>query len=115
MVRDFRYLGSHINTAGGRRASTLDGRFDKAVAMLRRLKRLYIAGKAKVKTIRTVVYPAALYGVEASSTTRTKTAALAAGLITRLIFKQLKQFVAASKRESSVNLGFGTAANSIRA
>ena len=34
VVKDFRYLGAHLNTAGMRKAGTLDRRYDKAIAML---------------------------------------------------------------------------------
>ena len=80
VVKDFRYLGVHINTVAVRRASTLDKRIERAIAMLRRLKHLPMGMAAKAKTIRTVVYPGGLYGIEVAQTTRTKIAALAAAV-----------------------------------
>ena len=63
-----------------RKAPTLDGRIDKAMPRLRRLKHLPISSEAKAKAIRTVVYPAALYGIEVSQSTRPNVAVLAAAV-----------------------------------
>ena len=80
VVRDFRYVGAHLNTMRVRKAATLDARFHKGVGMLRRLKNLHIDIADKAKAIRTVVYPATLYGIEAARTTRTKVGILAAAV-----------------------------------
>ncbi len=78
VIRDFRCLGAHLNTTGIRKAATLVKRFGRAGAMLRRLRRIPISAAAKAKAVRTIVYPAAMYGIGAVQVTRAKMANLAA-------------------------------------
>ena len=52
---DFRYLGAHLNTGGGRRSATQDARADRGIAQLRRTARLRARPEEKAKTIRVKV------------------------------------------------------------
>ena len=63
MVDNSRYLGAHICASGPKRATTLSNRFTKAISMLQVLSRLPIAMHHKAATIRTKIFPMALYGI----------------------------------------------------
>ena len=80
VVRDFRYLGAHINTTAVRKAATIDERITKAISVLKRLKWMKMRVEDKAKIIRVRIYPAALYGVEAAQPARHLIAELAAAV-----------------------------------
>ena len=80
VLRYFRYLGVHINTRTRRAASTSDKMFDEAKAVLAMLENLLVDIKAKANAIKTVVFPAAMYGIEVNQATKAMVATLAAAV-----------------------------------
>ena len=78
---DFRYLGAHVTTRSRITSTTLDDRFGKAIAQLKRLRYCPAGVDAKIKVIHAKVYAGALYGVEAAQVTPSKLAKLSAAVI----------------------------------
>ncbi len=62
VLRDFRYLGAHLNTMGDRKAATLDHRFLKGVGHMRRVAHLKATPQTRAKIIRVKVYPGFFMG-----------------------------------------------------
>lgn len=65
-----------MNTTGGRKAATLDGRADKGLGQLGRIGRLGAEPKKQAITIRTKVHVGTFYGFEGSDVTDRQVAAL---------------------------------------
>ena len=81
VVNDFRYLGAHINTGGGRRAATLDARVHKGLGRLSRIGRLGAGTREKATAIRVKVHSGTFYWIEGSDMTDKQVASLSTAII----------------------------------
>ena len=69
VATDFRYLGAHITTRQTPTSSTLDSRWDRAIAQCRRLRNCPASTKAKVNILLAKTYASAMYGIEVARVT----------------------------------------------
>lgn len=81
VVKDFRYLGPHVNIAGGRKAATLDARLDKGLGHLAGIGRLGADAKEKGTTVGANVQAGTFYGIEESDMTDRQATAFSAATI----------------------------------
>ena len=81
VVKDFRYLGAHLTSGRTCASSTLHKRWEKAYVQLKKLRYIPASTAAKLAAIRTKIYAAAMYGVEAAEIAPAKIASMTAAVI----------------------------------
>ena len=81
VISDFRYLGAHVTTRQTPTSATLDERWEKAAAQLKKLRFCPATVEAKAGIILAKTYAAAFYGIEAARMTPVKIAKLTAAVI----------------------------------
>jgi len=81
VVKDFRYLGAHLSSGRTCISSTLQKRWERAYVQLKKLRYIPATTRAKLAAIRTKVFAAAMYGVEAAEIAPAKMASMSAAVI----------------------------------
>ena len=81
VVKDFRYLGAHVNTTKARKNATLDARASKAKLQLGRTAKLKAESEKQASIIRTKIHDGAFYDVETSDYTDRQVAELSSATI----------------------------------